>query len=589
MNNGLVDEIKSRCNIVDVVGNYVALKRTGSSYKGLCPFHNEKTPSFNVNENMQHFHCFGCGESGDVISFIQRIENLDFMDACRKLADMYSIDIDRFGYRDESRKNRIYEMNRDAARFFFRKLTEGPNPGYDYVVNRQLDPKTIKEFGIGYAPDGWHNLYDHMKSLKEKNYTDEELEKAGLLSRSKGRYYDKFRNRVMFPIIDTRGKVIGFGGRIIGDGEPKYLNSPESEAFQKKNNLFGLNLTRNHVSKLDEIILVEGYMDMVSLYKNGVKNVAASLGTALTENQCRLISRYTKNVVLSYDADSAGRKAALRGIEIIRGAGMKAKVLHVPDGKDPDEFVKKHGSEKFTELVGKALPYAEYKLQNALAKYDLQDTEQSISFYKEAAGILETLSPIESDRYIKRVSQKTGISETALRREIEAIRTGKPAGNLWGKQNNRNRENDGKLSAEKDDQLQRYLIRLIAEDVSYIQRIENDHMEEIIRTPAYFNIYNRIKAINIEKGSHNGVVDIRSVQDSLDPGEADTLQRIMDDTPINDSLRIYEESRSTFRRKMLERRRDEILDELGRVDDSTAAGLTSEIQKIDEELKTLKG
>ncbi|MCR4601224.1 MAG: DNA primase [Clostridia bacterium] len=588
MNNGLVDEIKSRCNIVDVVGNYVALKRTGSSYKGLCPFHNEKTPSFNVNENMQHFHCFGCGESGDVISFIQRIENLDFMDACRKLADMYSIDIDRFGYRDESRKNRIYEMNRDAARFFFRKLTEGPNPGYDYVVNRQLDPKTIKEFGIGYAPDGWHNLYDHMKSLKEKNYTDEELEKAGLLSRSKGRYYDKFRNRVMFPIIDTRGKVIGFGGRIIGDGEPKYLNSPESEAFQKKNNLFGLNLTRNHVSKEDEIILVEGYMDMVSLYKNGVKNVAASLGTALTENQCRLISRYTKNVVLSYDADSAGRKAALRGIEIIRGAGMKAKVLHVPDGKDPDEFVKKHGSEKFTELVGKALPYAEYKLQNALAKYDLQDTEQSISFFKEAAGILETLSPIESDRYIKRVSQKTGISETALRREIEAIRTGKPAGNLWGKQNNRNTEKDGKLS-EENDQLQRYLIRLIAEDVSYIQRIENDHMEEIIRTPAYFNIYNRIKTINIEKGSHNGVVDIRSVQDSLDPVEADTLQRIMDDTPLNDSLKIYEQSRSTFRRKILERRRDEISDELGRVDDSTAAGLTSEIQKIDEELKTLKG
>ena len=307
--SGIAEEIKSRCNIIDVVGRYVKLQRAGNSYKGLCPFHNEKTPSFNVDEDRGFYHCFGCGESGDVISFIQKIENIDFITAISKLAEEFGIDMENYGYRDESKKNRIYEMNREAARFYFKNLTNSANQGYDYIIQRELDVEAVKKFGLGFAHDEWHELLDYMT---EKGYTAEELLAAGLVSFSKGKYYDKFRNRVIFPIINTRGKIIGFGGRDLGNKGPKYLNSPESAAFSKQNNLFGLNLSREEISKQDFAIIVEGYMDVVSLYKNGVCNVVASLGTALTENQCKLLKRYTNNIILSYDADNLTRSEERR-------------------------------------------------------------------------------------------------------------------------------------------------------------------------------------------------------------------------------------------------------------------------------------
>ncbi|MBO5666783.1 MAG: DNA primase, partial [Firmicutes bacterium] len=339
--DSIVDEIKSRCNIVDVIGQHVALKRAGSNYKGLCPFHGEKTPSFVVSEQKQIFTCFGCGASGDVIEFTKRYYNLDFQEAVEKLANQYGIEIRKLGGGDSQKKEAMYELNRKAARFYLDAFRKNPNPALQYMFKRGLDAKTLTQFGIGFADEKWDSLYNYLIS---EGADVNMLMEMGLVSQSKGKYYDKFRNRVMFPIINTRGKVIGFGGRVLDDGTPKYLNSPESSIFLKKMNLFGLNLTRQDINKKDCAILVEGYMDVISLYQAGVRNVSASLGTALTEQQAAMLKRYTKNVILCYESDSAGRAAALRGMDILRAAGCNVKVMHVTDGKDPDEFVKKNGA-----------------------------------------------------------------------------------------------------------------------------------------------------------------------------------------------------------------------------------------------------
>ncbi len=354
----IVDEIKSRCDIVDVVGRVVSLKKAGSNYKGICPFHNEKTPSFVVSETKQIYTCFGCGATGDVINFVERYYALDFKGAVEMLAKEYGISLEG-AFRGGKDKDEYYEINRQAARFFFKALRERANPGYTYMKKRGITEETMNKFGIGYADGNWTSLLDF---FKEKGVAEDKLMHLGLISRSGGKYFDKFRSRVIFPIINTAGKVIGFGGRIIDDGEPKYLNSQESSVFQKKNNLYGLNLSKKSVSDEDRIILVEGYMDVVSLYQSGVRNVSASLGTALTENQARLIKRYTKNVILSYDADNAGQNAAFRGLDILYQEGLKARVLRVTDGKDPDEFVKKNGKKAFTELVKNAVPYGDFKI-----------------------------------------------------------------------------------------------------------------------------------------------------------------------------------------------------------------------------------
>ena len=331
-----IEELKNQIDIVDVIGRSVELKRAGANYKGLCPFHNEKTPSFIVSPQKQIFTCFGgCGASGDVVTFVKRYYNLDFNEAVEKLADEYGIEIQKNSHKDDREK--YYEVNREAARLFYRNLTEKKNPGYTYMQRRGIQDSTIKKFGLGYAEDSWNNLYDDFK----KKGTDEKiLIELGLISKKGDRCYDKFRNRVIFPIINTAGKVIGFGGRALdNEAMPKYLNSPENKVFQKKNNLYALNSTRQDIGKEGSAIIVEGYMDAISLYQNGVRNVAASLGTALTENQAKLINRYTKNVILSYDADAAGQKAALRGIEVLRGENCKVKAIREAESYDGPSLI----------------------------------------------------------------------------------------------------------------------------------------------------------------------------------------------------------------------------------------------------------
>ncbi|MFR8518618.1 MAG: DNA primase, partial [Emergencia timonensis] len=323
--NSTIENLKNQINIIDVVGRVVPLKRAGSNYKGVCPFHNEKTPSFVVSEQKQIFTCFGCGATGDAIEFAKRYYNLDFSEAVEKLAGEYGISLEKNTFHDN--REIYYKVNKLAANFFYKAFTEKANKGYAYMKRRDISPAILKKFGIGYADAQWDSLY---KYLLSQGVDKKIMLELGLVSESKGKYYDKFRNRVIFPIINTSGKVIGFGGRAIdAEDNPKYLNSAESKIFQKKYNLYGLNISRQSVGKEGFIILVEGYMDTIALYQSGIENVAASLGTALTENQAKLIKRYTKDVILSYDADGAGRAAALRGLDILRKEECKVKVLHV--------------------------------------------------------------------------------------------------------------------------------------------------------------------------------------------------------------------------------------------------------------------
>ncbi|MDO4177322.1 MAG: DNA primase, partial [Bacillota bacterium] len=415
----IVEEIKNRCNIADVIGRVVTLKKAGSTLKGLCPFHKEKTPSFVVYESSQRYKCFGCNEGGDVFNFVQKYYNLDFREAVEMLAKEYGIDIPEgsFGGGSNSKKNeKFYEINRQAAIFFYKAMREKENPGMPYMLKRGIKRETLDKFGIGYADGEWTSLADHLNSL---GYENEDLFQIGLVSKKENRYYDKFRDRVIFPIKNTGGKVIGFGGRILDKGEPKYLNSPESSIFLKKNNLYGLDITKKYVTNEDSIILVEGYMDVISLYQAGIRNVSASLGTALTDNQARLIKRYTPNVILSYDADNAGQTAALRGLDILYAEDCRAKVLVVNDGKDPDEFIKANGRDAFLKLAAEALPYGDFKLAKAREKYDLSDDQQRMDYSRAALKILRGMKPVEADIYMGRVASETGISEMALRREYE--------------------------------------------------------------------------------------------------------------------------------------------------------------------------
>ena len=469
---------------MDVIGRVVTLKKAGSSYKGLCPFHNEKTPSFSVDEGRQTYKCFGCGEGGDVISFVEKYYNLDFMEAMEMLAREYGIELKLGGGQGSGKSKEYYEINRLAARFFYRALREHNNPGYTYMRRRGISDETLNTFGIGYADDEWTSLTDH---LIGQGYEPEKLVEVGLSSEKDGRYYDKFRGRVIFPIINTGGKVIGFGGRIIAEGEPKYLNSRESAVFQKKNNLYGLNVTKDYVKKENRIILVEGYMDVISLYQAGIRNVSASLGTALTENQARLIKRYTSDVILSYDADAAGQKAALRGLDILYDEDLRARVLVVTDGKDPDEFIKAKGRDAYLALADEALPYGDYKLKRAEEPYDLSDNQQKLKYIRDALRILKGMKPVEADMYLGMLSEKTGISEQAIRQEFENGKdeNGRAAfGNVITREQN---------YREDISEAEQQLLKLMLLDSDYV-KLPDDIKDDVFNDRVSSSLYQAIQA-----------------------------------------------------------------------------------------------
>lgn len=572
----IVDEIKSRCNIVDVVGRVVPLKKAGSNYKGRCPFHNEKTPSFVVSETKQIYTCFGCGATGDVINFVERYNSVDFKGAVEILAKEYGISLEG-AFRSRRDKEEYYEINRQAARFFFKALRQQMNPGYAYMKNRGISEDTLNKFGIGYADNDWRSLYDF---LTGQGISEEKLMEVGLISKSKGRYFDKFRDRVMFPIMNTAGNVIGFGGRIVGDGEPKYLNSQESGVFQKKNNLYGLNLTRKNVCEEDAVILVEGYMDVVSLYQSGVRNVSASLGTALTENQARLIKRYTKNVILSYDADNAGQNAAFRGLDILYKEGCRARVLRVTDGKDPDEYIKRNGKKAFMELVEDAVPYGDFKLEMIRNRYSIENQQGRIDYIKDAVAVLNSMDPVEADIYIKKLSEETGVSEGAIRKECagdESRQTFK--GNYESGRNGDENMENLMPEVEKD------LIKLMLMDEDFI------NIPEDIRAAAFVsehgkNIYEGILKAN----EGNRPIDIDRLKDFLDEDLEKYLKDIEEKVVPGGRERIvFEDCIEKIRKNILKEKERQILDKLSMADEDDNSEeiivLTQKLIEIQKELK----
>lgn len=418
-------EIISKCNILDVISPLVPLKKSGSNYKACCPFHKEKTPSFTVSESKQIFHCFGCGASGDAISFVMKYYNLTFPEAVERLAAQYGVVIPRRKDTFISDSPVYYELNRKAAKYYLKTFYEAGNPGMEYMKKRGIELETLRAFGIGYADQNWQGLTDEL----EKQGCDMRIaEELGLIqiSSKNNRRFDYFRERIIFPIVDTRRRVIGFGGRLIGDGEPKYLNSKDSRAFHKGSNLFGLNLARSEIQKEGFAFLVEGYMDVMGLYQAGVRNSVASLGTALTENQARLLKRYTKKAVICYDADQAGTRAALRGIDVLRASGFEIKVMKLEGAKDPDEFARKFGREAFLKRAEEgSLGDVDYRVEIVRKDFDLGDTSDAVKFYKAVAGILRGLAPVEAEIYIKKIAKNFGISEGALRREVQGVSTGR--------------------------------------------------------------------------------------------------------------------------------------------------------------------
>ena len=417
-----LDELIARNPIEDVVSQYVNLKRSGSNLFGLCPFHGEKTPSFSVSPDKGIYYCFGCHKGGSVINFEMEIEGLSYPDAVRALAKRAGLEVpEDEQYQSRYRQQeRLWAMHKEAARFFHSRLYApiGAN-ALQYATGRGMPKSILTKFGIGYAPDSWTDLVDYLRS---KNYTDQELRDSGLVtvSQKNGNLLDRFRDRLMFPIIDVRGNVIGFGGRIMNSSDKsaaKYLNSPETLIFNKRKNLFALNLAKK--SKLGYLILVEGYMDAIALHQYGFDCAVASLGTALTEDGANLLSRYTEQVVLIYDGDEAGQNATQRAIPILEKAGLQVKVLKMRDAKDPDEYLKKFGADRFRILLEESANRVEYQLNAILKKYDLRDDEQKVQYLQESAGLIGSLSSaVQREVYGGRVAEAAGISEDAMRLEV---------------------------------------------------------------------------------------------------------------------------------------------------------------------------
>ena len=423
LSDDFISEIKYRNDLSELAASYMQLKRRGRNMVGLCPFHGEKTPSFNIYTENGSFYCFGCGVGGDVITFVMKIENLDYMEAVKFLAERAGMSMPEDDYDDSVGKlrTRIYEANREAARFFYAKLmSKEGSAGLAYLRNRGLADRTIRHFGLGFAPDERFALGNHLRS---RGFTENEMIAANLVfkSRSGNSVLDRFYNRVMFPIIDVRGNVIAFGGRIMTDQKPKYLNTSDTLVFNKSYNLFSLNNAKN--SKSDSLILCEGYMDVISLNQAGFTNAVATLGTALTADQAALMKRYCKEVIICYDADEAGQKATARAIDILRRAGLVVKVISIPDGKDPDEFIRRHGDKghaAFQNVLDNSGNDMEYRMQKLKSRYDMNSPQDKLNYLNEGVKLLcELENPMERDIYASRLSDETDVSKASIMEQIK--------------------------------------------------------------------------------------------------------------------------------------------------------------------------
>ena len=512
----LIEEVRNSNDIVDVISQYVILKRSGRNFFGLCPFHKEKSPSFSVSPDKQIFHCFGCGVGGNVIHFVSKIENLDFRETIELLANRANIQLSTLdsSYQDNKKallKSKIYEINETTAKFYHENLYKPTSKmAQEYIKKRKLDNRTLKQFLIGYSGT-FDELY---KLLKQKGYTDEEILASSLVNRNNnGMFIDRFRNRLMIPIQDATGKFIAFGGRVLDDSKPKYINSPENIVYSKGRNLFGLNIAKKGDTK--KIIIVEGYMDAISLYQRGITNVVASLGTALTEQQGRLLRKSSEQVIIGYDADGAGQAATLRGMDILQNMGCDIRVLQIYGAKDPDEFVIKYGPDRFKKCVDSAISLVEFKVKVLKQNLNLENVNDKIKFLNEVAKIISKVdNSIEKEIYIDKISQEYGISKEAIYGEVNKL--------MYSK-------NSDKKVLEK------------APVKSFLSNDNSKKIDEAIIKREKMVIY---ILVNYPEKSYNAIKDFITVDDMKDVMSKQIIATIYEQYSrgkFNDVLGIFEE------------------------------------------------
>lgn len=590
----LLDEIKSKNDIVDIVSQYVVLKRTGRNYMGLCPFHKEKSGSFCVSSDKQIFHCFGCGVGGNVFHFISKIENLNFKESVEMLANRAGVELPVSGNFEDDKlaklKSRVYEVNKCAAEFYHENLYKPTaKPGQEYVKKRHLDNKTLKAFKIGYS-GRFNELYTELKS---KGFTEEEILASCLVNKNPdGKFIDRFRNRLMFPIFDTNERVIAFGGRVLDDSKPKYINSPEDIVYSKGRHLFAFNIARKYNSKT--IIMVEGYMDAVSLHQRGIHNAVASLGTALTEAQGRLLRRSCEKVIIGYDADGAGQAATLRGLEILQNLGCDIRILQIEGAKDPDEFVVKYGPERFQMYVDKAISLVEFKVKMLKKSLDLDNVNDKIKFLNEVAKIVAKVeNSMEREVYVDKISLEYKVSKDAIYAEINKL--------LYA--NSRTEQKLEKkvvpvksVSIQQDEQpvdvktkrLESLVIYLLINypDKSFerLKKLIDNNVIKIERNKAIIN--------KLYEEHEKGNINIENILDLFeDEITVNYLSGIMSsDFEITDVDKCIEDVLVTYRKELLLQRRNEIL---GKIDNSNltkeeVANLEAQLNEVIIQLAKIK-
>ena len=570
----LLDEIKSKNDIVDIVSQYVVLKRTGRNYMGLCPFHKEKSGSFCVSPDKQIFHCFGCGVGGNVFHFISKIENLNFKESVEMLANRVGVELPVSGNFEDDKlaklKSRVYEVNKCAAEFYHENLYKPTaKPGQEYVKKRHLDNKTLKAFKIGYS-GRFNELYTELKS---KGFTEEEILASCLVNKNPdGKFIDRFRNRLMFPIFDTHERVIAFGGRVLDDSKPKYINSPEDIVYSKGRHLFAFNIARKYNSKT--IIMVEGYMDAVSLHQRGIHNAVASLGTALTEAQGRLLRRSCEKVIIGYDADGAGQAATLRGLEILQNLGCDIRILQIEGAKDPDEFVVKYGPERFQMYVDKAISLVEFKVKMLKKSLDLDNVNDKIKFLNEVAKIVAKVeNSMEREVYVDKISLEYKVSKDAIYAEINKLlyansRTEQKLEKKVVPVKNVSIQQDEQPVDVKTKRLESLVIYLLINypDKSFerLKKLIDNNVIKIERNKAIIN--------KLYEEHEKGNINIENILDLFeDEITVNYLSGIMSsDFEITDVDKCIEDVLVTYRKELLLQRRNEIL---GKIDNN---GLTKE-------------
>lgn len=536
----IIEEVRQRNDIVDVVSSYVKLKKTGSNYMGLCPFHSEKSPSFSVSGNKQMYHCFGCGVGGNVFTFVMEYENFTFVEALKYLADRCGVQLPKTEDSPEARqradiRNRLLEINKEAAKYFVYQLRSAQGQhAMKYLKGRELSEETIKKFGLGYSNKYSDDLYQY---LKGKGYEDSILKESGLISMDEKKgAYDKFWNRVMYPIMDVNSKVIGFGGRVLGDGTPKYLNSPETKVFDKSRNLYGLHLART--ARTRKIILCEGYMDVIAMHQAGFSNAVASLGTAFTGLQANLLKRYADEILLLYDSDGAGVKAALRAIPILKEAGLPAKVVKLAPYKDPDEFIKALGREEFQKRLDGAVNSFFFEIEVLERDYEFNDPEQKTRFYNEMAKkLLVFTEELERNNYIEAMARKYRIAFEDLRKLV----------NQYGARMvevpttvSRERKDRGNKKEDGIQESQKILLTWLIDDVSLFKKVEGILSAVDFREEPYHTVAELLFAQYKEDGQVNPAKIINQFESKEEQNRVATLFH----TKLNDNMTSQEVERA---------------------------------------------